>query len=274
MKVELVKMQDILFDAAWNCRSNVEGSGEDDLGNGFAGLKASIAAGAEARKGPPWTGVDQPITIYPYYKGYKCISGHRRSEAVRQLCAEKRMDEIYMPCIIVQSDDLDARAMNLRENIHRKNISHADMCFAIGAIYREHKGISAHRIAKMVGVDESRVGVMLKIFTKVNPNILAHWRASTAMPATIETMRDIAKLPTDQQEQTYKRRAMMRCVKDGRGRRESWTPFFIRLGRLARIKALDVDIRAVVARSMVLWDNGDDNDEDMILAFQKGMRNE
>ena len=273
MKIELVKMGDILFDAAWNCRSSVEGSGEDDLGNGFAGLKASIAANAESRKGLPWTGVDQPITIYPYNKGYKCISGHRRSEAVRQLCAEKRIDEVYMPCIIVESDDLDARAMNLRENIHRKNISPADMCFALGAIYREYKGISAYRIAKMVGVDEARVRLMLKIFTKVNPNILAHWRANTAMPATVEAMRDIANLPSDEQEQAYKRRSMMRYVRSGK-RHDSWTPFFLKLGRLARIKALDVDIRAVVTRSMVLWDNGDDNDEDMIHAFRKGLNNE
>lgn len=269
-------MNHIVFDHDWNCRLRIEGNSNDpeDMSGGFEGLKASIRAGM--KDGSPWSGVDQPICVQPIEDGkYKCISGFRRSEAVRQLSQELNIRDVYMPCIIIQTDDIGARAMNLRENVHRKNISAADTTFAIGVMAKEAPRMTVKELSILTGIQPRRVSDMIRIYREVDPKILTHWRKAVAAPLSIEKMRKLADLPRDKQAAAYKTaHANHAACRSERGawRARRWEDRFRAIGTLARMGLLDVDARKLVSASVALWSDETEDDGAMIRAIEEGLR--
>ena len=165
LKVHVLKVSEIDATSYKNSRSGNwhEGTGglED---NDFEGLCASISS----------RGQDEPVTVRPHGKKMQLIAGFRR------FAAHKKLGLATIKAFVRELDDNEARALNIRENTARNNLSGPDLAWAIWEL---HQGYTAKRmpvtavaIAQEIGRNQAYVNTLLNIMRDVDPKITAHWR--------------------------------------------------------------------------------------------------
>lgn len=90
-------------------------------------------------------GLQTPITVQPYNDKYRILAGHRRHKA----CLLNQMKEI--PCFIRTGlSELDARIINLSENVSRKALSLYEEAMALKSL--KDLGIGQVECAERLGV--------------------------------------------------------------------------------------------------------------------------
>lgn len=235
-EVKHIPLNEILVDADWNARSlaNVMAESSESVsdkeGTGLVGLKAGITN----------DGQDDPIvvrpTTLPFYKKtdkpYALVAGFRRFEAIRQLNADtdgvKRREQELKSAVSTNSEapfhggrvvpntgngtilafvknlsEVEARALNIRENTNRNDLSTQDLMWGIHELANKHK-MSQVAIGFSLGRAQGYVGKLLRIST-VNPKVLEHWRhggtfehdgkkIASVKSATTNDMRDLSDL--------------------------------------------------------------------------------
>lgn len=145
-----IPIDDIYLDENFNCRGQIAPIDVLDLATDIKNRK-----------------LDTPITVQPYNvipgKKWRIVAGHRRFTAyeVNRLDPDPvvaaRFDKI--PAFIeVNLDETQARTMNLRENLHRKQLNILQEANAI-KYYLDIKVFNEHDIAEMVGTSRGWVQV-------------------------------------------------------------------------------------------------------------------
>ncbi|MEM2189177.1 MAG: ParB/RepB/Spo0J family partition protein [Nitrososphaerota archaeon] len=88
--------------------------------------------------------------------GYELISGYRR------LMALKKLGALEAEAKIVECDDFEAIALSIEENLKRSDEHPFDTARKIAYMHKE-LGLSVRKIGRMIGRDDSWVGMMLSI---------------------------------------------------------------------------------------------------------------
>jgi ParB/RepB/Spo0J family partition protein len=104
-RVQLIPVDKIYADEEFNCRGKILPMDVIDLAKDIAKNK-----------------LQTPITVQPWDKmpnyTYRCVAGYRR------LTAFKVNKELLIPCFVEENlSDLDARKINLKENLIRKDLN-------------------------------------------------------------------------------------------------------------------------------------------------------
>lgn len=128
-QVQSIKMEEIFSDAAFNCRGSIAPVDVVDLSKDIA-----------------VRGLDQPIVLRPYsdperpWFKYKIVAGHRRHMAFRVNNATE------IPAYVREDlDELAARMLNLRENLHRKQLNIKQEAHAL-KFFLQYKGTGQNTI--------------------------------------------------------------------------------------------------------------------------------
>jgi len=194
--VVTIPLADIEADHLWNSRQGgwrTEDGGPDES-TGVKGLAESILQ----------SGQDTPIDVRfnPNGKGpkYKIITGHRRYEAIKFLADRKDVAPTIRATVHDQISEVQARSLNLRENLARDNIEPVDACFAIGELLRQSPRPKAEEIAKITGKSIPYAHGMINISEKVDKKILNRWRTDLRSRLTVASMVELAKIDKDKQE--------------------------------------------------------------------------
>ena len=123
-KIEVINLKDILADEAFNCRGRIMGTDVIDLS-----------------KDIEENGLDSPVTIQTWDKDgykYRLVAGFRRFMAHRVLKKEN------IECIVREfTDEKEARLMNMRENIIRKELNILQEAKSINRLLAMGMGIKA-----------------------------------------------------------------------------------------------------------------------------------
>lgn len=118
---------------------------------------------------------------------YEIVAGNRRLAALKQVFR----DDLNTPAefILLGPADMNTKALNLLENIVREGISSFEYATALETIH--HEGASFAAMSKMLSGGDSPYGTssstlknLVRLRTKLHPDILAAWEADEPM-ATI-----------------------------------------------------------------------------------------
>ena len=158
--------------------------------NDFTGLVSSI----EMR------GQDEPVTLRPYKGKLQLIAGFRRYAALRKLGHKT------IKAFIRELNDNEARALNVRENTARNNLSGPDLAWAIWELYKGYAtsgaSVTALALSQEIGRNQAYVNTLLNIMRDVDSAVTDHWRAQKK-PLPWKKMVELTKkpymsLPTEQ----------------------------------------------------------------------------
>lgn len=242
-KVILVPLSRLREIKGWNSRTK-EASGGPDERTGFAGLVESIAT----------DGQDTPVICRPFPKEIDAeankagilhiVSGHRRTAAVeavakrfadtedpvvKQALATNPAARGMVKVIVRDLAEDQARALNVRENQAREDLSGPDLAFGVAAIDKAAtacgRPTSAVKLAAELNVSQAYVSALLTIMAKVHPKILSAWREGTyrAPYRKLYALKDIPK--ADQLAQWEKELATAKAAAGERkkaGGKNSW----------------------------------------------------
>jgi ParB family chromosome partitioning protein len=152
-------------------------------------------------------GLESPITVQPYYKSpghkYRCLAGHRRLMAFRVNKTEK------IPAFIRTGlNELQARSINLRENLLRQDLNPVQEAYALEAYFQA--GWLEEDVAKEFGRSRGWVQVrkMIMSFPTDIQDVIAAGLLSQ------QQIRDIHEAPRDKQYE------LIRAIKDAKLRGE------------------------------------------------------
>lgn len=220
-----ILLSEVYVDFNWNCR---QGRWQDEKpddkgqplegpngGTGFLGLIASLKA----------VGQDTACDVRPNTKKtkhpYELVTGFRRYEALRRIAEEgvniPGWDSPKNPSVKVSIRNLtevEARALNGRENIERDNISTADTAFIIadlGAL-----GMTDKEIGEKIGKSGGYCSVLHGIMKNTKADLLKTWRESPVDPLSVAERKALAELPKGEQDEAYKK---LVSAKDGKDKR-------------------------------------------------------
>jgi ParB family chromosome partitioning protein len=169
--LQLIPIETIFADASFNSRGEVNRSDVVELSRNIERH-----------------GLLQPITVQPYllrepYK-WRIIIGHRRFEAVKMLNWKT------IPTVIKEGlSDIDAFALNLIENINRKDLNIVQEARALERF--KNAGVTLEDTAKRIGKSKGWVQIR---FTLLNLDPLIQSEAAGGL-ITQEQIKDIASLP-------------------------------------------------------------------------------
>ncbi len=228
-EVKHIRLEDVFVDPNWNSRSianvNAESSELGDReGTGITGLQTNIAQ----------DGQENPVavrsTTAPFYaktsKPYALVTGFRRFEAITRINADKdlaklRADEKKPSLIpntangtirafVLTLSESEARALNIRENTLRDDLTPPDLMRGIAELANKHK-ISQVEIGARIGKAQGYVGKLLAIST-CDAKVLEHWRnggefegVKSIKRVTTNDMLDISKIDKGRQAEEYLR---------------------------------------------------------------------
>lgn len=146
----IIQLKDVLSDPEFNCRGEIDAASVTDLATSIKtqGLLQPILVVKNPETGPLW----------------KCIAGHRRIAACRQL------DWIAIPAVIKEFvSDQECRKVNFQENMARKDLTPSQDLRAILAIYGEAPDRA--QVASELGVSRKWVNDRLRLRV-MEPRIL------------------------------------------------------------------------------------------------------
>lgn len=160
----------------------------------------------------PVTGRMKPAGQVTNGKPIELVKGFRRYAALklkhqRDLAADPNAAEPTINIIIKSLTDLEALEENVFENTARDNLSGPDLAWAAYNLQERYKAdgiaISDNILAKKMGKNQSYIS-KLKTIVQNAPECARAWRESAA-PLTVEAMKNIAKLPREEQVAEYER---------------------------------------------------------------------
>lgn len=201
-QVVSMALADIAADLKWNTRSSgyltAPGEGPGDS-RGVLGLAESLEK----------DGQDTACVVRPNPAGkgpaYALASGFRRYEAVSRLASEKKavkgLTVGHINVIVREMTEAEARALNVRENANRDDLSMPDLAWGMHAMSKA--GLKQDQIAAELNKTQGYVSKLLRIMSEVKPAITKHWRES-AVPVTLLDMTAIAQTPESEQDAKYK----------------------------------------------------------------------
>lgn len=194
--VTVLPVSKIHVDSSWNARSGnwAEASG-GDFGSEFPDLVTSIRE----------KGQDTPILVRATGKGgkYELIAGFRRLAAIQAIAAEGgtvpnipefTASDPHVRVEVRKLSDVEARALNLRENTARDELRAADIAWGVAELDR--LGLSQAQIASELGRTQSYVSLLLGIVKKA-PKQAKRWREETASTLTLKEMKDVSDAEGD-----------------------------------------------------------------------------
>lgn len=171
MVVYDIPLEKIFCDQSWNCRGVISGADVVELAK-------SIAK----------DGLQQAIVVMPYHKDnyiYKVVEGHRRYIAHKQL----KMETIQST-INTTITELDARVLNLTENLQRKSLNIMQEAIGIEPLLRA--GWTYQEIAKRLDTSTGWVSVRRQLLT-LEPEIQ---QVAAAGLLSAQHIKDIAAIPS------------------------------------------------------------------------------
>jgi len=192
----------------WNSRYLESAANQSERAEGSHGSIANLADSLEA------SGQDTPIIVRrnpdkKHPDTLELLAGFRRYKAHLLLEREKRCvggDQGWLkkPTIqvtIVEASDVQARMVNLRENISREPLSPPDFAVSAFELSNTHR-LTQVAIAAALGISQTYVSTLLKIARKVKPGIIASWRSAPVCVA-YEKMGRLADVEAEQQDAAY-----------------------------------------------------------------------
>ena len=151
-------------------------------------------------------GLLAPIIVTPYDKEpgkkYRIVAGHRRHKAFLV------NDEETIPAFIKEGlSELDARLLNLAENVSRKNLTLYEEAEALKAIIDE--GLTQNEAAERLGASRGWIQVRF-MYHKLPEEIRAELKSHNLPQQTIRDLITLKKRDADKEEmyeliRTYKR---------------------------------------------------------------------
>lgn len=186
-------------DHSWNHRSGdwTTDSGDEEV-NQLEGLADSIAE----------DGQQEPVTVTLTgnpEKPYALRKGFRRYEAIKLNSIRYADMPAVMRCIVVDLDPVEARLVNLRENV-RDNVKPADFCWGVKQLNKELKTkgekLTAADLSRRLGMNASYMSKILRIAEKCKQNVFDRWRMSP-VSVSVADMVAVSELPKDEQDQAF-----------------------------------------------------------------------
>ena len=214
-----IPLSSILIRDDWNARSGgwksqsevVDGEPKEGADGelGLAGLTQSLA----------FKGQDTPIQVRLHPKGstktpYELVAGFRRMEALRRLAEKGVMipgwtdvKEPTVLAIVKTLTDAEARALNIRENVERENLSIADIAWSIQELKKDNPTATDLEISRMIGKSNGYVSKLARIWAGTKPSILAQWRSMPKGTDSLSLEKRLALIdvPAAEQEEAYRK---------------------------------------------------------------------
>ncbi|MDQ7818850.1 MAG: ParB/RepB/Spo0J family partition protein [Melioribacteraceae bacterium] len=144
-------------------------------------------------------GLIQPLSVRELDSvDFEIIAGERRFRACRLINTNNANVMNLIPCIIRDYSDEEAEAIQLAENIHRKDLTPMEECEAYTKLLKHHKTVQ--RVAEVVGKTPNYVysRIQLKALIKEFQGYLG----SGTLPIAQAVI--LAKLPEEQQKKLLK----------------------------------------------------------------------
>lgn len=177
MKITYIALSDIFVDSDFNCRGEIVPFDVIELSKSIESI-----------------GLQQPVVVQPVphdlkghcnNKAFRLVAGHRRLKAFEVL----KRDTI--PAIVKTNlTDVQARVLNLQENLERKNLNILQEAQAINKF--KLAGYTVNEVAKMVGMSTGWVQIRYSLLN-LEPEIQ---NVAAAGLLTQEQVKDIHALPT------------------------------------------------------------------------------
>lgn len=148
-KLDFIPIGDILSDDAFNCRTEITYMDVTNLAQKIEkhGLLSALTVQPAC---------DVKDRVMPPDKLWRIIAGHRRFKSLEIL------GYTLVPCIIkVGLSELEARILNISENLDRKDLNILEESNAIEALYRA--GEPREKVAKMLGKSSAWVQVRYQL---------------------------------------------------------------------------------------------------------------
>lgn len=195
MQVVEIPLVDLHNDEDFNCRGKIAPIDVIDLVKSIEAM-----------------GLQNPITVQPYSsemraktgKRYRIVSGYRRHMAYVVMKKES------MPCIIRENlSDVDARLLNLGENLARKDLNILQEALALRKL--KSAGLAQESVAEQLNMSRGWVQVRFMLLELPEPIQL---EASAGL-LNQQQIRDIYSLPTNDL-----RFEAVKQIKDAKGRGE------------------------------------------------------
>ena len=204
-----VNISEIYADYDWNSRSKIRALSEgkrpelegDPDAPGIEGLALSLET----------DGQNTPVDVRQGGQGesrYLLVSGFRRFAAgtmlrdtqrtIAGLDSGKIRVRVHNPM-----NELEARKLNLRENIVRENLTPPDFVYAIKTLVREDPQLKAPAIAAMYAKSAGYISNCMYITKHLKDGVFSQWRESAVKPLPLDHILLIAKLPKAEQEEAY-----------------------------------------------------------------------
>lgn len=108
-------------------------------------------------------GIRQPLTVQPCERKYEVISGERRLRAAKLVGLDK------VPCIILK-DTVQADAIALIENIHRKDLHPIELGITYKNLLEKDIFLNQNDLAEKISVNKSQVSEYIK-YAELGPEV-------------------------------------------------------------------------------------------------------
>ena len=154
-------------------------------------------------------GVKDNLVVRPLESGgYEIISGHRRKAAVQHLLDRGETISRYLPCLVQQYPDEDARMLDLvLMNVSARSLSDPELWESFETLERIFKakkqagekfGRTRERLAKLLGVSPAQIGKMQNVERNAVPSVVAAVKDGAL---SISAANEIAKFDASEQNQ-------------------------------------------------------------------------
>ncbi len=196
-----IPLAEIHVDSKWNVRSGDWASDNSESPNdsNFKDLMASIAK----------DGQDEAVTVRPR-KGnvgpqkYDLVCGFRRFAAIQAITTGDKAPTIR--AVVKNLSDAQARALNLRENTARQNLSGADLAFGVHDLVQRYKiegrKATSVDVAAELGKNQAYIGRLMEIMARLSKPLAQKWRESKVELPYLK-VHAISKLDADRQAEQW-----------------------------------------------------------------------
>lgn len=195
--IQNIPLHDIEVDHTFNARSGAWAqAGETPDGHaGMAGLVESIKS----------RGQDTEVVVRPNVKGkskaYFLVNGFRRYEALRSIAEANKDKGATIKAKIRELTDIEARALNVRENTSREDFTPADLAFGVAEMAKS--GATDTAIAAELGLTQAYVSRLHTIVKETRTSkTFEKWRSSPVQIQVID-MYKVAKMAPEKQTEAY-----------------------------------------------------------------------
>lgn len=231
---KVILLSKIEVDYEWNCRLKVrtcsEGTmrSESDDGDPDAPGVEGIAGSMEAQ------GQEVPVDVYPHPQvgepnckfEYKLITGFRRSSGAHWLHEHGRtiagLEQGYVRARVHGVlTELEARRMNIGENVVRENLTTPDLAYAVKMLLKADPGLSAEQLSVLYAKSKNHMAAVVKVAKKVRDGTFNQWRESPVKPLPIIEMVGVADKAKSEQEEDYKERLAAYHGEEGGGTKDA-----------------------------------------------------